>query len=176
MRLYVANSTQQVVNFVYRIPEFSGFRAQNIAIGSQIKLPEDLTAEAVDAIVSHHARYGMIRADEINQAREFKGLCYSVDKPVPEVKINSLMEHNTGELVKLGKQIRAEAALTSNVGLETDLAESGRPESLRGFDMSIVEESHDERDPTPAIAEGFRRNYGSEPEIARAQQRPRRRK
>jgi hypothetical protein len=156
MKLYIGNATKQIFNFLYRVPEATGVRSQEIQIGAQVQVSGELSMEAVEMIIDQHIRYGLVDASKIDQAREFSGLCYSVDKPINIRSIEKLMEHNTDELIKLGKKIRQEAAISGNNALENELNESDRPEKLRNFEMSIVEENHDDRDEMPAIAEGFR--------------------
>jgi hypothetical protein len=160
--MYVSNTTKQNVSFLYRVPESSGVRNQEIPVGSQVALSGDLSREAIDYIIDQHAKYGMVEVSEIDRIKEFSGLCYSIDKPVPVGKIERLIHHNTGKLIELGKKIRQEAAMSGNSVLENDLDESGRPERLRNFEMSIVEENHDDRDETPAIAEGVRVSRGAD--------------
>lgn len=173
MHLYIANATHHVVNFSYRIPEQRTLRNLVIQMGEQQRIPEDLAPEAIDYVIEQHVRYGLIPVAEVDRAKEFKGTCYSIDKPVPGTKIGNLMAHNRDQLVEIGKKFRADAAVTSNMQLENQLAETDRPETLRNFEMSVVEEDHDERDETPAIAEGFRvKADGSQPP---QQQRNRRR-
>lgn len=156
MDMFVANATKMEYDFVYRVPESSGLRSQKIPVGGQVKLSGNLSVADIDSIIEQQSRYGMIAADAIDRSKDFSGLCYSVDKPVQSPKIERLMHHNTRELVKMGQKIRQEAAISSSNVLENQLDESGRPEALRNFEMSVVEENHDDRDENPAIAEGIR--------------------
>lgn len=175
MHLYIANATHHVVNFSYRIPEQRTLRTLVIKMGEQERVPEDLNPEAIDYVIEQHARYGLIQVSEIDRAKEFKGTCYSIDKPVPGTKIGNLMAHNRNQLVEIGRKFRSDAAVSSNQQLENQLAETDRPETLRNFEMSVVEEDHDDRDETPAIAEGFRvKADGTQPQ-PQQQQRARRR-
>lgn len=156
MRLFIANATHQVQSFLYRIPEQATMRNQHIPVGSQIALPEDLSLADIDYVLEQHTRYGLIPVDSIQNSKAFKGICYSVDKPVPAGKIEALMHHNRDELTKLGQKLRQEAALTSNSTLESELQENGRPEVLRNLEITVVEENHDERDTAAPVAEAFR--------------------
>jgi hypothetical protein len=132
-----------------------------IPVGSQIALSQDLTREAIDYIIEQHGRYGMIEVSEIG-SKKFSGTCYSIDKPVPIARIEWLMNNNTDRLVELGKQIRQESAVSSNNMLEQSMDEAGGTEApgINKFEMSIVEENHDDRDARPAIAEGIRVSRG----------------
>lgn len=156
MRLYIANATQHVQSFLYRIPEVATVRHQHIPIGSQICLPEDLSSEHVDAVISQHARYGLVSVDNVSSIKEFVGLCYSVDKPVPAIKIERLMQHNREELVDLGIKLRQEAAITTNNFAEEKMEDTGAPTALRNLQVEIIEENPDPRNETAPIAEGYR--------------------
>jgi hypothetical protein len=173
MKMFVANATKQVVNFMYRVPETLSLRSQDIAIGSQVQLSGDLDQAAIDYVIEQHARYGMVAADEVNRAREFTGLCYSIDKPVKMEKIETLIYHNVDKLVEFGKQMRQEAALSAGGTLDQALDDADAPSDaipkVRNFEMSVVEENHDDRDERPAVAEGIRvtRDEGQQPQRQR---------
>jgi hypothetical protein len=158
MKMYVANATKLNVDFLYRVPGQTGLRNQHVPIGGQVALSGDLTGEEIDAIVEQHARYGMVAVDAIDQSVEFSGTCYSIDKPIHMAKIEKLMRHNSEELVKRGRKIRQEAALSSSNSLEANLDDAAGQDApgVNKFEMSVVEENHDDRDENPAIAEGVR--------------------
>lgn len=156
MKMYIANATKQVADFIYRVPETQSLRTQSIPIGGQVQLSGELDRTAIDYIIEQHTRYGLVPADEIDRTREFSGLCYSIDAPVKVPKITSLIHHNVEQLIARGRQTREESAVASNNFLENEINESGRPEVLRNFEASVVEENHDERDERPAVAEGVR--------------------
>lgn len=139
MQMFVANATRQVVTFLYRIPDSSGVRAQDIPIGGQVQLSQDLPVEAVNAIVEQHQRYGMVEAAQAYRSKGFAGLCYSLGSPVKMDTIAQLIDHNTDKLVELGQKIRQESAVSANNVLDGDLRESGRPEVLRNFEASVTE-------------------------------------
>lgn len=139
MRMFVANATRQVVTFLYRIPDSSGLRAQDIPIGGQVQLSQDLPVESVNAIVEQHQRYGMVEAAQAYRSKVFTGLCYSLGSPVKMDTIAALIDHNTEKLVERGQQIRQEAAVSANNIHGDELRESGRPEILRNFEASVHE-------------------------------------
>jgi hypothetical protein len=146
--MYIANCTQQVQDFIYRLPETPGPRSQRIDIGSQVQISGDLSTPDIDAIVRQHATYGLVSVDEVDRTKPFVGLCYSVDKPVPVAKIKSAIAHNYDVMVERGKELRKEAA----VATESSLVERGAgPAAL---EMSVVEETKDGSDPT--FNEGLR--------------------
>lgn len=161
--LYIGNATRQVLHFQYRVTRDAGVREQPIPPGTQIKIAGDLTPAQVDYIVRHHAKYGVVAADEIDHAKGFRGICYSVGKPIAGIKLSLLMEHNLGELVKLGRDIRKQSAVAQNNLLEQTLVENGRAERLTEMELTIQEENHDGNNSVPQLSEGFRVIRGDGP-------------
>lgn len=164
MQLFIGNATRQVFDFVYRVPEYTGIRSQKIPIGAQVAISGELQRDDVDYIIKQHLVYGLISVDAIKDTKAFCGICYSVDKPISVQGLTILMDHNQRALVERGKQIRQESAVAASGIMETSLEEAGRPETLTDFQVSAVEENHDDSSPEPALAEGFqvRREPGQE--------------
>jgi len=156
VKLFIGNATKQNHDFVYWVPGAKAARTQRVPIGGQIMISGDLDQAAVDSIIQQHAPYGLVASSEADHVREFVGLCYSVDRMIRVETLEKLMHHNTRVLVEKGKEIRREASVAGNDQLQTNLAESGRPETLRQMEASMVEENHDDRSPDPQIAEGYR--------------------
>lgn len=136
MRMYVANCTNQVQDFIYRLPERAGLIQQRIGAGEQIKLTPELTTPDIDAIISQHGKYGMVRADEVDRTRPFIGLCYSIDKPVNLSHMRRAAEHNVGVLDRWGRQIREEAAIVIN---EQNEQAVGGPQNVKSTEISLEE-------------------------------------
>lgn len=170
MKMYIANLTRQNHNLSYRVPG-SGVRTLSIPVGAQVLVPGDPEVDAVNAIVTQLSRYGMRRADELDRTRAFSGICYSTDRPVPGAKIERGVRQNIAVLAEQGKVMRQEAAVAGNSILETSLAESGIPATLREMDTTIVEDKPDPRSETAPVAEGFHvtRHEGGGPPAARPQ-------
>lgn len=141
MKLYIGNATKQVLTFAYRVPEMNGVRTQTIAVGSQVMLSGDLSTKQIDAIVDQNRKYGLVPVDEVDRARDFVGICFSIDKPISSSKLTLAMQRNTDVLVERGKQNRKAAALAVNGQIQSDLAEhDGLGASLKSLEMSTVEE------------------------------------
>jgi hypothetical protein len=140
MNLYVANCTQQVQDFNYRMLESTALRVQKIEIGGQIRVAGNLTTPEIDYIVEQHARYGLVAVDEIDRSKPFIGLCYSIDKIIPVGKIERALEHNTGVLTERGRQLRADAAVAS-----AKIMEDSGPK-LNALNFTIEEASKPGRD------------------------------
>jgi len=146
MKLYIANCSKQVHNFMYRVPESNGIRAQPILEGGQIQISGELQPETVDYIVSQHAAYGLIPLGEIDRAKPFVGLCYSVDKPIAAAAIQRLMIHNQGVLEERAEETLKATALANNQLLESGverLARDARRQipTIGDLEISITEES-----------------------------------
>lgn len=138
MKMFVANCSQQVQDFMYRVPNNAGMRVQKIEIGGQTPISGDLTEKDIEYIVGQHARYGMVRVDEIDRTKPFMGLCWD-DKPIKVDHIRRAVEHNTGVLVERGKQIMAEAAIATSENIE-----GNNPDlKLRNLEMAVTEDKTD---------------------------------
>lgn len=163
MQLYVANPTKQIVDFVYRVTDTSSpswklspIRKQTIGIGGQVKLSGELSQEDISFIIKTNSAYGFVAADTAHNSKVFVSTMYSTDKPVSSLKIEHVMDRNTQILNDRGRNNRKEAAIAEAGRLENDLMDSGRPERLRSFEASVVEENHDDRDESDAVSEGYR--------------------
>lgn len=154
--LYIGNASRQSIDFVYRIPGAPNARKQVIRPGMQERIAGELAIVEIDAILKQHARYGLVKADEIDRAREFHGTCYSIDKPIRAPKIVYLMERNIVALVKQGEQTRQECAVAENLNFERTLVEQGRSERVTAFEMTMQQENHDPLNPNPQLSEGIR--------------------
>lgn len=160
--LYIGNATRQNLEFHYRIAKDAPAWNQPIPAGTQIRIPKDLTPAQSDYVVRQMSKYGIVAADSIDQARGFHGTCYAIGQPIKGMKLALLMEHNLGELVKMGREIREQTAVAQNNMLETTLIENGRPERLTQMDLTIQQEDHDARNSVPQLSEGFRVVRGSD--------------
>lgn len=126
---------------------------QRIEAGSQIRIAGDLTTADVEAIVAHHAKYGMRTADEANRAKAFVGLCYSIDAPVKLDRMEIVLDLNRSVLIQRGVEARRQAAVATAEAVEKELP----PGTLGALEMSVVEEKRDGREVTdPNVAEGVR--------------------
>jgi len=146
MKLFIANCSKQVHHFLYRVPEATGLRAQPIKEGGQIQISGELQPEAVDYIVGQHTVYGLIPVDEIDRAKPFVGLCYSVDKPIPAMKIQKLMIHNQEVLEERAEDTLKATALANSQLLEGNVEKMARDArrpipAIGDLEISITEES-----------------------------------
>jgi hypothetical protein len=161
MKMYVGNCTQQLQDFVYRVPEQTSPRRQTIGIGEQILVSGDLSQRDLDYILEQHGKYGLIRVDEIDRTRPFIGMCWS-DKPIPDKRMMYAIEHNADVLVDRGRTIRTEAALAVSSYAENQHAQSGLPGSIRQVETQAVEQAT-AKNPNPTFAEGVRVSRAADP-------------
>jgi hypothetical protein len=172
-KLFIGNATKQLMKFSYRTPESGGVRVQDIPIGGQVQLTGDLTTSEIDCIIDQHRKYGLISISEIDRSKAFSGLCYSIDRPISFANLQRAIAKNMDVLKDRGREIRKEAALVVNNGLEAELEETGLG-GLAKLEMSVVEEdnpahpSQGER-----FAEGLRVMQGEETPPRRGPGRPR---
>lgn len=119
--LYVANTTKQAHEFVYRLPEDHQAKKVMIKAGSQqvIHAP-GIPLDVASAIVAQHERYGLTDVAEIDRRKPFIGLCYRFDKPINVEKIMQADEHNFDVLegVSLDARKTAAAAALNKIGGE----------------------------------------------------------
>ena len=137
--LYVANCSKQRLDFIYRVPEKEGTRRQMIPPGGQERIYQaGMQPEVLDAIVSQHERYGMVRASEIDRRKPFVGLCYEIDKPIRVEKIMYADEHNAGVLTEISAEARKLSAAALHDAIERGAGQSAQLNSV-GFE--IVEQN-----------------------------------
>lgn len=148
MKLYIANTTKQRHIFTFRVLESGRLRQIPIAHGSQVMVHEGSTEE-LNAIISHHAVYGLVDASKIDQNKDFIGLCYSIDKPVPAKLIEKALRDNDNFLTRNAHNRRQ----ASVAALDSSLRESGTGYS---GDMEISAEQmkgRDDNEDTPIVSE-----------------------
>jgi hypothetical protein len=167
MKMFVANCTQQHQDFLYRVPESTSPRLARIDIGAQVQLSGELTQQQIDSIIAQHAKYGLVRADEVDRTRPFIGLCYTIDRPVNINAMKAAVEHNRGVLDARGKKIREEAAIaTQNQMAQND-------PGLKAIEATIVEDRKDGG--TPEVNETYRVDPNAAANRTVGRRRPRRR-
>lgn len=182
--MFVANTTQQFHEFVYRVPEGQKTIIQRIPPGGQIRISAkrgDLNRIDVDDILDQHRKYGMVREDEIGKVEGLCGLVCAIDRPVNLDKVIAQIRRNRSVLVEQGRQAREAAAVSINHQIEANIAAMGSPDVLRNLEYSVEEvKSATVRDrvsradndgmtqalvDTPAIGEGVRVSNDAPPPL-----------
>lgn len=140
--MYVANPTQQFVDFIYRLPEAKNVIIQRISPGGQIRVSGrhgDLSKADVDAIFDQHTKYGMIRASDVTKRKGYCGLVVELDKPVNINRLIDQVKGNRDILIERGKEIRTASAVSLNEQIQANIQDRGMNEVLRGLEFSVEE-------------------------------------
>lgn len=120
--LYVANTTLQDHDFLYRVPAEdsanSRVRMQKIRSGAQIRVHKDSPNSVLDAIIQQHAPYGLVPYDEIPKTKRYIGLCYRMDKEIDIDRLLHATDHNLGVKEEQSDQIRREGAIAVGHAIE----------------------------------------------------------
>lgn len=135
-KLYIANCTKQQQDFVFTLPESAAHRMRTIDVGSQICI-DRLNEKDVEAIIEHHAKYGMVSAAEARKARGFVGLCYQEDQPIKLDTQELVIQHNDDVLFDRGRQMREEAAVATAQSVD------GQGSGLKAVTTEVREEVKD---------------------------------
>jgi len=138
--MFIANCTNQVQDFHYRLPENPKVLKQTIPIGGQIQIPGDLSTPDIEAIVRQHTVYGMVSVQEIDRTKDFIGICYQLDRKVDMERVKRAAIHNLGVLNERGRKLRQEAAVAVNNAIEE------QTNGVQAFEMSIEEQESQGKD------------------------------
>ncbi len=142
MQMYVANTTQQFHEFMYRVPEGPKTIIQRIPPGGQIRISAkrgDLNRLDIDDILDQHRKYGMVREEEVGKAVGLCGLVCAVDHPVNIDRVIAQIRRNREVLIDQGKRAREAAAVSINHQIEANIAAMGSPDVLRNLEYSVEE-------------------------------------
>jgi hypothetical protein len=168
MKMFVANVSDQIFAFCYRLPEVEKLRGPiNIPPRAQIMLPDkDMTQQQVDAVIKQHAVYGMVRSTEVGGGairRARHNLCYSIDAPVPAIRMEGLFRDNHDVLVKEGQVTRQQTAVASSIALDEEVDKRTRNTEMEGvaqepknFVVDVVEDERRDVSDSDRLAEGYR--------------------
>lgn len=129
--LYVANTTKQAHEFVYRVPEDHQPKKVVIKAGAQVVVhAPNLPLEVVSAIVEQHERYGLMDVAELDRRKPFIGLCYRFDKPINVEKIMQADEHNFDVLEGVSSDARKVAAAAALNKISGDYSGGAQVDSV----------------------------------------------
>lgn len=124
-RLFICNTSKQHHDFTYKLPHENTFRMESIRSGSQIRLAMDMTADVIAEIIHQHTPYGLKDANKLSSVKEYVGLCYSIDKPVPLDNLLYLFETNGPKLNERAQVKREEVAVATAEQLSERMQELG---------------------------------------------------
>lgn len=177
--LFIGNATRHVFQFEFRAPVAtpgaSGLplRSHRIEPGTFMQIPGDWSPEEADSIIKQHVQYGIVRDSEIDRTRDFRGIVYSLDKPITQARLLYLMDHNMGQLVIQGQEIRRANAVAQSELVQQSLIQNGRTERVETYDMTIQQEQEDPRNNVAQLSVGtlVSRKSGDAPRPTRAARR-----
>ena len=149
-KMYVANLTRQAQDFIYRLPETRKSTFQQIPVGGQVLLSGDLTTKDIEAVIQQHAPYGMVPAAEVAKRREFNGLCFALDRPVPIEALRRGLEANRAVLDARGVELRRQAAIAVN-----NLTQDADPD-VAAMEVEIIEQDSKDGGAEATLSEGIR--------------------
>lgn len=150
MKVYVANTTRQVQDFVWRSLGGKAPHRMQIDVGQQVQLPGEWQPEDVDYLEAQHRRYGLVPVGEIDRRKDFIGLCYSVNTPIPVEKIRRALDVNSAVLDERGRILRQHAAVSVAEQVRQAFPDSG----LQAIEMVVQEDVKDGG--APKVNEGIR--------------------
>lgn len=140
--LYVANTSKQIHQFIYRRPESQATSPPlEIPPGQQRSIGTNLTDSDVDFIIRHHAKYGMVPAKEAAKTKDFVGLCYSVDKPISEDNLEVAFDHNEAVLNAIADMNRENTAVAISKSLEDTLESTHSPVKIGRVEVEVAQET-----------------------------------
>ncbi|NKR09650.1 hypothetical protein, partial [Escherichia coli] len=120
MNLYIANTTKQRHIIIYRKHETGRLFQITIDHAEQTRGLDGSTDE-VDAVIQHHRVYCLVDSTNIDQNKDFVGLCYSINKPVSAAVIEKTIRDNDVHLTRNAHNLRQ----ASIIAHDSTLRESG---------------------------------------------------
>lgn len=142
MKLYMANTSIHVQEFLYRIPEFGRKVFQQfIPVGAQVLIYKDDSKDVLEAILAQHTDTPVpfcIPVDEASKVKNFAGLVYSFDKPVPGSTIDERFEINQEALELFAAEQRALAAVAASATMDQTAERVGA--TVSGVEQTVIEE------------------------------------
>jgi hypothetical protein len=136
MKIYIANGTNQVQRFFYRVPGPEWSREIELVIPQGMQMAAlsavstrgssstELLPEEGEAIIEHLELYGGVNVDTVDRVKPFAGLVYSIGKPVSPPKIEKVFNHNKKVLEKRTEDGLFATALANNKVLNDRIEET----------------------------------------------------
>lgn len=135
LNMYVANCTEQVQTFTYRIKKSKMPIEVKINPGGQERIPsKELTVAEMSDIYKQNAKYGLIHVSEIDTVASFSGLCFG-ESPISANRISYGIMRRQTILKAQGEELRKAAAIMVNKRYEENTGGVG----YIGSDVSVVE-------------------------------------
>jgi DNA-binding protein H-NS len=166
-RLWIANTTKQIHEFVYRPrvgdggvqdgvlrPKFGDLRKHTIPVGGQISVggANGLDTGEIDNILKQHAY--IVQFKDLPKVKGFQGLCYRIGPdPVPMEKIMERIDQNDDVLSEEAKDRQAATALQIAASMRNASAtDDAAFKDLRETDVQVAQKGNKEvNDNTPQV-------------------------
>jgi hypothetical protein len=134
--MYVANLTNKVQDFQFTLPEHKKVLRIEIPMGEQRMIPVNLSTPQIESVLEQHGPYGLKPAGEVSNARDFTGLCFSLDKAVPRTIMERGLERNAVVLTAQGQEMRKMAGVAMAANIEAEA-----PGTLRNVELEVREDT-----------------------------------
>jgi hypothetical protein len=152
-RLYVANCTKYIQDFLYRLPDKKNQIFQKIIpIGGQVEVREG-SVDLLVSIIKQHLHYGLVPVEEVDRTKNFFGLCYSIDKPINIDVIMNAVQHNEEEKERRSHEQRKRLAATLSNTIDDVMATSDS--KLQSVEVEFVEQRKGDADTRDKMKEAI---------------------
>ena len=137
-KLYIANTSRQKLNFLFRLPEEPDVKRYSIQPGHQALVLES-SSDIVDYVIQQHKIYGIKTVAEVKGKKSFTGTCYSIDKPITVDNFMVVDEENQIALTEKGRLTRENVATYAQASIANMVRQGG--EEAKGLEIEIKDES-----------------------------------
>jgi hypothetical protein len=139
MKVFIANTTKQIMALHYRLPELPNLFYVEINPGQQKPLlQDDLSTEDIDHVIKQHSgvtQEYFVQASKIDSTKGFKGMIYSIGEPVSADMIERCLNSNDVELIKTADEFRKNELAATALNLENN--EGVKSEGLSAKIVSV---------------------------------------
>lgn len=139
-RLYIANCSKFVQDFLFKLPgqtQINAYRA-TIPIGGQTMIMNhEIDMKTAMHIVQQHEKYGLISVSDLDRTKAYFGLCYQLDEEIPVEKIMLGIAHNEEVKEILAHENRKRIAVALSDGIDNLM--QGSESKLQGLEMELTE-------------------------------------
>jgi hypothetical protein len=139
MKLFMANTGHQSLDFHYRIPENNRTLKMTIPSGQNRMIGDDtMNQPQIARIMEQGALYGYLEFDKVDDAKRKRQIAaiFRVDAPIPAEMIRDVIAWNRKEMTDEGKDRRAELAVVAS-----NLIGQQNEKAGQSMQMAIEEES-----------------------------------
>lgn len=138
MSLYIANTSKQIFEFHFRLPEKRQTVVVKIRPGQQENIYPQGSRDVHEYIVEQHRVYGLLPVNEIDRTKAFVGQCYQFDKPIQVDRLMSNFQRNDEWMNEQALERRKEAAAATSLNMDK-LAQESDSEVV-ALEIDVVEQ------------------------------------